>query len=139
MEVIFRAKTKKQDFLKETKNIKFIDNTWYAIGYEHPIGNKTYLRNTFLPDVWDIEEIDPTTLAIGRKYIQDKKTEIIFFALKNERGGDIVEFEGNKGVAKVGRYDFFINPLSMYHSKFYNNDGSTRFDYDDLKVIGIQE
>ena len=145
MEILFRAKTKKQDFLKETKNIKFIGNTWYVIGYEHPFRIKTYLRNAFLPDIWDIEEIENDTKAIHFSGMCDNENNPIFASLsKDGKGGDICDADNGyrecvfiwhkyamcidlKLLKEIKPYDMYLGDLAPQQYKYRT------------KVIGVQE
>ena len=122
MKVIFRAKTIRQDYTKETEVLKNIDGDWYAIGKEQTPTTE-YFNGIKLCSI-ETYPCDYSTRSINFEDMLDSENNHIFASLSESgKGGD---------VTKYGTIYFDFKGVNI------NMDRPIRI-FSDLVVIGIQK
>jgi|GEM_PF-6203781 len=85
---LYRARTLRQNWLKETDTIKNLYGVWYAIGYYNP--KKKPLSDEVMHRIGTVE-IDYSTLAISFDGMIDKKGNPLFASLDGGNGGSEIK------------------------------------------------
>ncbi len=141
MKVLFRAKTINQEFSKETKGLKCINDVWYAIGSEYPCVAEE-LNGIKLCAIYGEDGgsymCEYATRSINFEGMTNLKSPNIFASLSVfGKGGDIIDDRDNQRTLKFCQERKKL--ITLHQGIHWDITSTLSYYFEYAKVIGVQE